>query len=689
MKKRLTVFLGILAMAMAPFFVEAQIPSPVSFEVTSAPETVRAGESFEVTVQATIEGNWHLYSVNIPPDAGPYPTAFTSASSQMVLTDSVRESEAVIEYDPNFETELGWHSEEATFTIPVAFRPNSQSEGSNTIRLQVRYQVCNDSSCLPPTTKEIAQPITVTDLAPEPWPGFEEMDDASAGAGEGGDTQDGTAAGEGSGSLQQGGDSGSVRSGGLGSGGIFSFLWIALGAGFAALLTPCVFPMIPLTVSFFTKQKEGPGGGAVGQALAFGLAIVVTFTLMGALLALLVGASGANRFAANPWVNLFIAAMLVVFALSLLGAFELRLPHQLTNWLNRQSNESSGLLGVLFMALTISAVSFSCTAPFVGGVLAATAGGEWFYPIVGMAAFSAAFASPFVVLALFPRWMESLPKSGSWMNVVKVLLGFVELAAAVKFLSNADLVLGWGLVSRPLAIAAWIAIFLMAGLYVLGVYTLKHEPEKKKVGAGRIMLALPMLLFCFYLLPGLLGANLGIWDAWLPPKQASDVSVVRSLAMMGGGAGAIENEGWSEDYQASLERARAEGRPIFIDFTGYTCTNCRDMEANVFPLAEIQQRFDRMEKVKLYTDDGQHGLARQKFQLQMTGTVALPTYVVIDPASEEVLIQHTGMASPERFRDFLDRGLARFEEASSSGGPKELLGERADRGATFSCNPGS
>lgn len=666
MKKRITFFLGIVALAMSPFLVQAQIPSPVSFEVTSAPETVRAGESFEVTVHATIEGAWHLYSIHIAPDAGPFPTEFSSASPQMVLTDSVRESEAVIEYDPNFETEVGWHSKEATFTIPVAFRPSSQSEGSNTIRLQVRYQVCDDSSCLPPTTREIAHPITVTDLAPEPWPGFEDMPSGPAGgAGEAGNPP----AGEGSGGEQATGPGGSVSAaGGPGSGGIFSFLWIALAAGFAALLTPCVFPMIPLTVSFFTKQKEGPGGGAMGQALGFGLAIVVTFTLMGALLALLVGASGANRFAANPWVNLFIAGMLVVFALSLLGAFELRLPHQLTNWLNRQSNESSGLLGVLFMALTISAVSFSCTAPFVGGVLAATAGGEWFYPIVGMAAFSAAFALPFVVLALFPRWLESLPRSGSWMNVVKVLLGFVELAAAIKFLSNADLVLGWGLVSRTLAIAAWIAIFLMAGLYVLGVFTLKHEPEKKQVGAGRIMLALPMLLFCFYLVPGLLGANLGIWDAWLPPKQASDVSVVRSLAMMGGGAGGgeISGENWSEDYQASLERARAENRPVFIDFTGYTCTNCRDMEANIFPLAEIQQRFNRMEQVRLYTDDREEGPARQKFQLQMTGTVALPTYVILDPATERVLVQHTGMASAERFRNFLDRGLARFDGGGSA-----------------------
>lgn len=655
--------MGILAFAVSPFFVQAQIPDPVSFEVTSSPETARAGESFEVTVQATIEGEWHLYSIHIDPDAGPFPTEFSSGNPRMVLTDSVRESEAVRAFDPNFEAEVGWHSERATFTIPVAFRPGSQSEGSNVIDLQVRFQVCDDTSCLPPTTKTIARPITITDVAPEGerWAGFsaDSMDASAAGAGQarpGGDTP---------------GEAGPTRSagtsGGMASTGIFSFLWIALTAGFAALLTPCVFPMIPLTVSFFSKEGEGKGKRAIGQALGFGLAIVVTFTVLGALLALVVGASGANRFAANPWVNLFIGGMLVVFALSLLGAFELRLPYQLTNWLNRQSNESSGILGVLFMALTISAVSFSCTAPFVGGVLAATAGGEWFYPIVGMAAFSAAFATPFVVLALFPRWMESLPESGSWMNVVKVLLGFVELAAAIKFISNADLVWEWGLVSRPFAIAAWIAIFLLAGLYVLGVYTLRYEGERPKVGAGRIMLALPLLLFSFYLIPGLLGANLGIWDAWLPPKQASDVSVVRTLSMMGGGSGGeISSEGWSEDYRASVERARRENRPLFIDFTGYTCTNCRDMEANVFTVAEVQQRFDRMELVRLYTDDGTDGPANQRFQLELTGTVALPTYVIVNPYNEQVLRQWTGTASPERFRSFLEQGLSDFRNLASS-----------------------
>ena len=224
------------------------------------------------------------------------------------------------------------------------------------------------------------------------------------------------------------------------------------------------------------------------------------------------GVSAAQNFASDPFINLFIALVLIAFGLSLLGMYELQLPHQFTNFLNKKSSESSGIVGILFMAMTISAVSFSCTAPFVGAVFAATVGGEWFYPIIGMIGFSTAFASPFVLFALFPKWLESLPKSGAWMNIVKVLLGFIEIAAAIKFLSNVDLVMGWGLISRPFAIAAWISIFFIAGLYVLGIFILKHETKQETVSAGRLLLAIPFffLLLLNSRLNGSLPWNLGL-----------------------------------------------------------------------------------------------------------------------------------------------------------------------------------
>lgn len=639
----------------------AQFLDPVSFTVDQSPRRVQAGEPFSVDISASIEGKWHLYSILNAPDAGPFPTQFFIESDALYPTDYARESKAVIEFDPNFETDLGWHSASAQFQLQMAFDPEvSYSEDPQEVRIRVRYQACDDVSCLPPKSKEITLGVIVKGQSDFPvqreavtqflgdQPGEFRVDPAEV-------TE----------ALAQAGTARiSDTAGDFTSDGVFSFLWIAITAGFAALLTPCVFPMIPLTVSFFSKQSEQKKGNAVQQAILFGVAVVITFTLIGALLALIIGVSGANQFASNPWVNLLIGLTLVVFGISLLGFFELRLPYQFTNWLNRQSTESSGVLGILFMALTISAVSFSCTAPFVGAVLAATAGGEWFYPILGMIGFSAAFASPFVLLAVFPDWLQSLPKSGSWMNLVKVTLGFIELAAAIKFISNADLVWQWGLVSRPFSIAAWMALFLMASFYLLGMFSLSGEKRPESISPGRVVVAFPFLLFVIYLTPGLMGASLGIWDAWLPPKQATDISVVmsvRSGLQSSSLQGTLDEESWSENYEESLESARAENIPVFVDFTGYTCTNCRAMETNVFPLQDVQQRFSQYELVRLYTDDGITGPEYQRLQFELTGTVALPTYAIVDPYSGYVLELLVGYVQPEKFISFLDRGLQSYK----------------------------
>ena len=454
-------------MMLFPLFIFAQIPDPVKFEIKEIPETVQAGDIFNIVIDATIEGNWHLYSILNNPDAGPFPTEFSAKSSNFIIADDILETKAIIEFDPNFEAELGWHSTFAQFELPIAIK--TSEKGLQTLDIEVFYQVCDDRVCLPPKAKSIIASVNVNGISSAPVEGSISNTEVSNAD----ETQDIS----------------------LNKDGLFSFIWIALLAGFAALLTPCVFPMIPLTVSYFSKNTENNKG--VGQALLFGLAIVITFTLIGVALAAIFGVSAAQNFASDPFINLFIALVLIAFGLSLLGMYELQLPHQFTNFLNKKSSESSGIVGILFMAMTISAVSFSCTAPFVGAVFAATVGGEWFYPIIGMIGFSAAFASPFVLFALFPKWLESLPKSGAWMNIVKVLLGFIEIAAAIKFLSNVDLVMGWGLISRPFAIAAWISIFFIAGLYVLGIFILKHETKQETVSAGRLLLAIPFFLFAF------------------------------------------------------------------------------------------------------------------------------------------------------------------------------------------------
>ncbi len=628
--------MGIVFMALSPFFVYGQLLDPVDYQITDYPESVAAGEIFNVKVEATIDGDWHLYSVLNDPDAGPYPTTFSSASNQMAIAGDVEENEAIIAFDPNFNTELGWHSNRAEFTIPVAFR--AELEGEQTIQLEVLYQVCDDVSCLPPKTKQMEAVVFLDGVADSPYEDFEEISQADL-------------------------EFEMTSSAGVPLDDIWTYIWIAITAGLAALLTPCVFPLIPLTVSYFSNQGGEKKKTNWGQALIFGLSIILIFTALGAILSVILGVSGVSQFASNPWVNLFIGVLFVFFGVSLLGLFELRLPYQLTNWLNRKSNESSGFTGTLFMGFTISAVSFSCTAPFVGAILAATAGGEWFYPIVGMLAFSTAFAAPFVLLALFPRYLESLPKSGSWMNVVKVILGFIILAASIKFLSNADIIFEWGVITRPLGIAAWITFFFIAGLYILGFFALHGEEKPKSITTGRLLIAIPFFLFSFYLIPGLMGASLGIWDAWLPASKSTDVSVVRSISASGGG-GAVESQ-WSDNYEASLEKAIAENVPVFIDFTGYTCTNCRAMEATVFPLDNIQAKFGQMEQVKLYTDGGSRAEENQQLQFEITGTLALPTYVILDPHTERVLDQLIGFTRAPEFEEFLSRGLDRYRQVRS------------------------
>ncbi len=634
---KVVAILGVVLFALSPVSLYAQvnIPSPVTFAITQSPDTTKAGEAFNVTITAEIEPTWHLYSI-VPVSNGPIPTSFSTPGDFLFLAGEISEQEPEINYDPNFKLDIGWHSNQAWFVIPVAF--SEGVTGTTAIQIDVRFMVCDDKVCLPPKTITLVRNVVVAGVSDNPI--SMELDDAS-----------------GSPTTRQGG-AGTVSNESVYATidqGMNAFIWLAITAGFAALLTPCVFPLIPLTVSFFSKETSTRGKAVAGAGM-FGISIIATFTILGVILSLVLGASGANQFAANPWVNLFIGLVFIVFAISLLGLFELQLPYQVTNWLNRKSNESSGFIGILFMGLTVSAVSFSCTAPFVGAILAATTQGQWFYPIVGMLAFSAAFASPFVFFAIFPNWLQSLPRSGSWMNSVKVILGFIELAAAFKFISNADLVWQWGLVSRPLTISVWIVLSAMAGFYLIGKLRLAHDGEPKPTGTVSLLFSIPFLAFAIYLVPGLFGSNLGIWDAWLPPKSARDIGIVMASNMP-----TSADDGWSKNYESSTKKAIEEDRPVLIDFTGYTCTNCRAMESNIFPLTSVKERFDRFELVKLYTDDGIDGPQNQIFQFQLTGTVALPTYAIVDPASGGLLEIISGYVSEAEFNSFMDRGLARFD----------------------------
>lgn len=637
--RRILITSCLLLLALSSRAAQAQdfLPATeyVHWSAAAEPAETAPGETFDVVIAADIAEGWKMYALDSPRPSVGVSFEWDGLPAGLTASGPIRQSTPTDAFDPWFEIDVRYFMDAARFEAPMQVREDAEL-GVRTITGVVRFMICNENVCLPPTSVALQVDVSVgTETAARP-------PDLTDGA----DQPALTAAPTASSDLD------AARGGGL-----WGFLFLAVAAGLAALLTPCVFPMIPLTVSYFANHSVDRSQ-SVRLALVYGASIIVTFTALGVVTAFFVGAAGAQTVAANPWINLFIGSIFVVFALSLLGLFELRLPSGLLNYFNRQSSERSGYLGVLFMGLTLTLVSFSCTAPFVGGLLAATANNEWAYPVAGMAVFSATFSMPFIVFALFPKALQSLPRSGSWMNTVKVLLGFIELAAALKFLSNADLIWGWGLISRPLAIALAVVIFGLAGFYLLGKVRLRHEPAVESVGVARLLAAMAFLGLSLYLLPGLFGAPLNAIDAYLPPRQATDVSL---MAAFTGQSTAEAEFAWMDDVEAAYEEARAVRKPLFIDFTGYTCTNCRQMEANVFPRERVAPRL-RTDFVllRLYTDDRDRGPDLQRFQLRLTGTVALPTYAIVDAESEELLARRTGMASTDEFAAFLERGAAAF-----------------------------
>ena len=636
MRLRLTSF-AVLALSLfsGTYVAHAQrvgpAPDYVTWTYTPSHLNVSPGDEFTVSFLATIADDWKMYAMDSPPPSRGVRLTWDDLPAGIVAGE-IKQSEPKTAFDPNFKKDMRYFITEVEmrglFTVGEA-----AVNGENSISGTLVYQICNDDIgiCLPPYKQAFSTSVTVAGGVAAVAP-----------------TDTGTL---------QGSVIGSV--GALKSGGFLGFILLAIGAGLGALLMPCVFPMIPLTVSYFTKHSENRRE-AVRMASVYGLSIVVIFTLLGILMAFILGASGAQTIAANPWINLFIGLVFVIFALSLLGLFELRLPTRLVNYFNAQSNERKGYTGVLFMGTTLTLVSFSCTAPFVGTLLAATAGGEWTYPVVGMLIFSATFALPFVLFALFPSGLAQLPKSGSWMNTLKVVFGFIELAAAIKFLSNADLVWGWGLISRPLAISLTAVILALAGFYLLGKLRLVHEEPTEKIGTFRLVSSMAFLGLALYMIPGLFGAPLNNLDAFLPPRQGTDMSLLAALPRGGEGAADLD-EGWFEDREAAFAEAKALGKPLFIDFTGYTCTNCRQMESTVFPHPSIAERFEgKYVLLRLYTDDLEEGPDLQRYQLALTGTVALPTYAVVHPESKQLIAQVSGISSVEKFGAFLDAGAASF-----------------------------
>ncbi len=439
---------------------------------------------------------------------------------------------------------------------------------------------------------------------------------------------------------------------------LIAFIWLAMGMGALSLLTPCVFPMIPITVSYFTKHAAKSRAEAMRNAFIYSIGIILTFTALGLALALIFGAGGVNQLAANPWVNLLITAIFLGFALSLFGAYLIQIPPNLLGKLHLVSGKTdSGYIGTMLMGLTFTLTSFTCTAPFVGTLLVMASQGNWKWPLLGMLAFSTVFAIPFFVFALAPQLLSQLPKSGSWLNSVKVVMGFLEIAAAMKFLSNADMIWGWGIFTRQIVLAVWVAIGLLTVLYLLGKFQMSHDAPLQNVSALRAICAIVFLSISVWLTTGLFGHPLGEIESFLPPPPETAASGTVATNSASGGQQPAELTWILNDYNAALAQAKAQNKPIFIDFTGYTCTNCRWMEANIFPRKEVRSRLDKFIRVRLYTDgDGEVYDKQQQMEKDRFGTVALPLYAIISPADSPVATFAGLTRKVDEFTGFLAKG---------------------------------
>ena len=603
-----------------------QFESPVTLSA-KAESSVRAGEVVNIIVKAEMDAEWKIYALRDQGE-GPIATRVVVTGEIIEASGLVREDEPVKKYDDGFLTTTRTHQGGAIFKAPILVK-SDLSPGKYNLSVNVLFQVCNASLCYPP--KEEVLTITVT---VEGGTARDDRTDMVLVT----DVFD---------------DFGNINLDAAIDEGFFSFVILAFSMGLLALLTPCVFPMIPITVSFFTHQGETGKGKPITNAIIYTLGIIATFSIIGFILALTLGASGANQLAANPWVNIFIAALFIYFALSLFGMYEIQLPSVLRQYSLKQEGRG-GVMGTLFMAVTFTLTSFTCTVQFVGLLLVAASQGQWFWPMIGMVVFSAAFALPFFFLALFPQYLAKMPKSGGWLNSVKVVMGFLELAAAFKFISNTDLVWGWGFFSHNTVLAVWAVLMLLTGIYLLGKIQLPHDSPLASISVPRLMLSTAFLTFGLYLTSGLFGQKIhGLIYSYLPPIVESESGAVRT-----NGASIAEEFNWYRNLDEGLAKARATGKSVFIDFTGYTCTNCRWMEANTFTKTEVKHRFGEMILVQLYTDGGPNHRENQQYEIDRFGTAALPFYVILSP-DDEIITTFPGMTrSLDDFLDFLDKGLA-------------------------------
>ena len=658
MKRNLTTALLLLVCAFA--FTFAQNSKHVKASFKPAKISGNAGEIVNVTVKFEIEKEWHVYPVekqeNPKLGVGPMNTEFSIEPKKLFKVEGKIEQKGkvITSFDEGFEMNIKHYDGKVEFVVPIKIS-ESAPKGKQTMKIKALYQACKEGTCV---SDEVKSDIEVDILKGGEAGALVSADTvvkvdtakvaAPAPVNSGANVTDSQR------EINQ-----------KKSEGVWSFLWFSMTAGALALLTPCVFPMVPITVSFFTKRAEKNKNRKQGikDSIVYALGIIITFTALGFILApLFGGATGIQNFATNPFVNMFIAGIFIVFALNLFGAFEIQLPTGIMNKLNQKSSQSGGMIGVLLMGLTFSLTSFTCTVPFVGSALMAASGGEWFYPIIGMLGFSTVFAAPFFLLALFPSAMSALPKAGGWMNNVKVVMGFLEIAAALKFISNVDLVCRLGIMPPDIFLSIWIACTALMTLYVLGVFKFKHDSDVQGITAMRAIFAILFGAITFYLTTGLMGKSLGELNAFLPPPDYEQLMSNHSGTVSKAGIGESKKESKEDawiinDYKKALEESKKTGKPLFVDFSGYTCTNCRLMENKVFVLPSISSKLEGYIRVRLYTDRaGEPYETFKKLQQEKYGSIELPLYVILK--NDESFVASKSFTRDENdFNDFLAKGL--------------------------------
>jgi thiol:disulfide interchange protein len=681
MKARLFGFTAVIFLTMAGSSASAQILDPISWSFSKE----KTGErEYDLTFAASIESNWHLYGQHLP-EGGPIPTSFLfDESTDYERIGEVEEvTKPEVKFDPSFNIDLTMFSHEAVFRQKIRVL---SEEGFN-ISGSIEYMSCDDARCLPPTEKAFQFSFTTTGTG---------EDVATGGIRPAASQLD--LVGSASGGYKETVSTEPVESA---NASLWVFFLIAFVAGLAGILTPCVFPMIPMTVSFFMQGGENRGK-AILKGLIFGISIIAIYTAIGVVVSVSSAGAELTSSLSTHWIpNLIFFILFMVFAASFLGMFELVLPSRWVNSSDKQVDRG-GYLGAFFMALTLVLVSFSCTGPIVGALLVEAAGGLALKPILGMFGFSLAFALPFTLFAIFPSWLKGLPKSGGWLNSVKVVLGFIVLAFGMKFLGNIDQTYHLGLMSREVYLAIWMVIFSMLGFYFLGKLRFAHDSDVSHVTVPRLALAIASFTFVLYLLPGLFGANLTSISALIPPKssQAFDLTLSAgpgaasgNVLPAGGGEALCGSPSYADflhlpyglkgyfDYEEGMDCARKKNMPVLLDFKGHACSNCKEMESKVWSDPEVLQRLRHdYIIIALYTDDrtrlpesewitsGYDGkvkktLGKKNLDLQISQyqTNTQPFYVLTDTEGNLLAPPRGHNLDVRAFREWLDLGVEHFK----------------------------